>query len=559
MKRLGGFLAELDDLGLRADLIQAGLPELGSDLAMPCFVLAKEQGLPPETIAAKLAAEVKHGAIERLEAVNGYVNLWLKPRFLAEQLAAWQAEHKNLGQLPTDEKLALVEYFSPNLAKPISIGHMRNLFQGRAVKNLHLARGYKVVTDNHVGDWGTIFGIWVVGLLKFGQREKLEQAGLKELGRIYVLTRQALKAEETEGKSELGDQVQAWLIKLEQGDEEAWKYHEFFSRISKEEMDRVLVDLGIEFDHTFGESFYRDQLPGLLRDLEQQGTARRQADGSLVIDLSAEGIKTPMLIQKSNGATLYASTDIATIVYRQQRFRPDKVVYVVGAEQQFHFRQLFALNRIAQLTEAELIHHAYGLIEELDPTGKKQKMSSRHRAVHLEDVLAKAYETAAELTPEDLDAADVKKIAQGALVFQEFSQGKKHNILFDWNRVFSLSDVSGPYVQYASLRLKAILRKAAETDCRLDPDYDFAAERKLLLRVLNFEDILDGALDNLELSRIALHVFELCQELNRYYEQTRVLDAEPGARSSRLWLMDVIYRHLCFSLGILGIEMPSRM
>ena len=540
-------------------MIQAGLPELGSDLAMPCFVLAKEQDLPPQTVADKLAAEVEHDEIERLEAVNGYVNLWLKPRFLAEQLLTWQAEHKNLGQRPASGKLALVEYFSPNLAKPISIGHMRNLFQGRAVKNLHLARGYEVVTDNHVGDWGTIFGIWVVGLLKFGQREKLERDGLKELGKIYVLTRQALRAEEAEGGSELNDQIQAWLIKLERGDKEAWRYHEFFSRISKEEMNHVLDDLGIDFDHTFGESFYREQLPGLLQDLEQRGIAQRQDDGSLIIDLASEGIKTPMLIQKSNGATLYASTDIATIAYRQQRFRPDKVVYVVGMEQQFHFRQLFALNRIAQLTEAELIHHSYGLIEELDPAGKKQKMSSRHRAVHLEDVLDRAYETATKLTLEDLDAADVKKIAQGALIFQEFSQGKKHNILFDWDRVFSLSDMSGPYVQYATLRLKAILQKAGGADYQPNPGYDFAAERKLLLKILYFEDVLEGALDSLELNRIAMHVFELCRELNRYYEQVRVLDAEAEARASRLWLMDVTYRHLCFSLGILGVEVPSRM
>ena len=552
-------MAELEEYGLRAGLIQAGLPELGSDLAMPCFAPAKELGLPPGSAAEKLAAAVKHPEVERSEAVNGYVNLWLKTRFLAERLADWQAEHEDLGRRPANGKLALVEYFSPNLAKPVSIGHMRNLFQGRAVRNLHAAAGYEVVTDNHVGDWGTVFGIWVVGLLKFGDREELERGGLKELGRIYVLTRRALKDEEAAGESALADQVQAWLLKLERGDGEAWKYHEFFSRISKEEIDRVLDDLGISFDHVFGESFYSDQLPGLLRDLEQRGIARRQEDGSLVVDLAAEGIKTPMLIQKSNGATLYATTDIATIAYRQRRFRPDRVVYVVGMEQQFHFKQLFALNRIARLTEAELIHHSYGLIEELDPDGKKQKMSSRRRAVHLEDVLDRAYRAAAGLTSKGLADDDVKKIAHGALAFQEFSQGKKHNILFDWERAFSLSDMSGPYVQYAALRLKAILQKAGPGGRRPGVGYDFGAERKLLLKLLGFEDVLEAALAGLEPSRIALHVFELCRELNRYYETTRVLDAAAGAEDSRLWLMDVIYRHLRFSLGILGVEVPSRM
>ena len=389
MKKLSGLLAELEEFGLRTRLVQAGLPELGSDLAMPCFTLANAEASSPETIATRLAAGVRHKYVDRAEAVNGYVNLWLKPRFLAETLSNWQAEHKNLGQQVKTGQLVIVEYFSPNLAKPISIGHMRNLFQGRAVKNLYSIRGYKVVTDNHVGDWGTIFGIWVVGLLRYGQQDRLEKEGLKELGRIYVLTRKALQAEQEEGGSELSEQVQAWLLKLERDDQEAWRYHEFFSRISKREMKQLLVDLGIEFDHTFGESFYRDQIAGLLQDLEQRGIASRQPDGALIVDLSTEGIKTPMLIQKSNGATLYASTDIATMAYRQQRWQPDKIVHVVGMEQQFYFRQLFALNRIAGLTEADLIHHAYGLIEELDPTGKKQKMSSRQQAVHLEAVLPK--------------------------------------------------------------------------------------------------------------------------------------------------------------------------
>ena len=174
MRRLNNLLVELEYFGVRPELIQPGLSELGSDLAMPCFSLVQEEKLSPQKLAEKLAADLKHDHVERASAVNGYLNIWLSSRSLAKNLSAWQAEQKNLGQKNPIGKTAIVEYFSPNLAKSISVGHMRNLFQGRAIDNLHKVRGYDVITDNHIGDWGTTFGIWVVGFLKYGREEELE-------------------------------------------------------------------------------------------------------------------------------------------------------------------------------------------------------------------------------------------------------------------------------------------------------------------------------------------------------------------------------------------------
>ena len=560
MKRLEKLLAELGEFGLREELIQPGLPELGSDLAMPCFGLAKELKTDPVRIAEDLAQKLKHPKLERAQAVNGYLNLWLSSSALAEALADWQAESDNLGRLPACNKRVIVEYFSPNLAKPISAGHLRNLFQGRALANLHRVRGFEVITDNHIGDWGTTFGQWVVGLLRYGNEERLQKEGLKEMGRVYAAVRRALEAEKAADETALRDEIQVWVLKLEKGDEEAWRYHRFFSRITREEMDRILNDLAIEFDEHLGESFYSHQFADILANLEEKGIAERQADRSLIVDLNVQGIKVPLLIQKSNGATLYATSDIATMAHRQQRWQPDKVVYVVGMEQQLHFKQLFAFNRIAHFTSAELIHHAYGLIEEYDEEGRRHKMSSRSRAVEMEDVLAQATVAASKLTDKHLPAEDIKRIAHGALVFQDFSQGKKHNILFDWERIFSLSEMSGPYVQYAALRLRSILAKAGNRpEARPVTDYDWRPEHQLLIKVLAFEDVLEAALKDLEPSKIAFYVFGLCQELNRYYEKERVLDSEEGVRNCRLWLLAVIHDHLVFTLAILGIKMPSRM
>ena len=560
MRRLQNLLADLEQYGLQSDSVQAGHAGLGSDLAMPCFALAKQSKTEAGRLARDLAARLEHPGLERAEAAGGYLNLWLKADFLAGELAEWRRQSPDLGKLADHGRKVIVDYLSPNLAKPLSAGHLRNLFQGRALVNLHRFRGWQVITDSHLGDWGTAFGRWVVGFLEYGDRDRLAEDGLKELGRTYALICRDLEAEQAAGHDSLAGEVQSWLLKLESGDKEAWRYHRLFTDASLEPINRLLQRFDVSFDYNLGESFYYQQTLELLAKLEKSGLAERQADGSLIVDLRPEGIKTPLLVQKSNGATLYASSDLATMAYRQRQFKPQKVIYVVGAEQRFHFKQIFAGNRLAGLTEAELVHHAYGLVEERLTGGRRRKMSSRRRAVEMEDVLNEAVSAAGRLVPKKLAAEDIETIALGALAFQEFCQTKSRNVLFDFERIFSLNEMSGPYVQYAALRLRSILAKAASPPPEQPPPgYDWRAEHRLLLKLLAFEDVLAEAEQELEISKVAFHVFEFCQELNRYYEKVRVLEAEPPARECRLWLLRIIHDHLVAALGILGVKLPSRM
>lgn len=560
MYLLKGLITELEQFGVRFDLIQPGSPELGSDLAMPCFVLAKEQKTDPQALASQIAGRIDHPAIKKSQAVKGYVNLWLKTGFLVRTLSDALEKRTPIGQLEANGRRVIIEYFSPNLAKPLSVGHLRNLFQGRALVNLFKVRGFEVITDNHIGDWGKVFGMWVVGYLKYGQPERLEKDGILELGRIYVAIQKALGDEKSQNKTDLEDQIQAWLLKLERGDKKAWKYHKLFSQISYQAMEEALDDLNISFDENLGESFYHQDQNSLklLQKLEKVGIVQRQADSSRIVDLREYGIETPLLVQKSNGARLYSTSDIATLDYRQRRWQPDYIIHVVGFEQKFYFRQLFAFNQKARLTKARLIHYDYGLVEEV-VDGKRQKMSSRKQAVYLKDVLDQAYRKAHDLNKDKLDEQDIKRIAQGALVFKEFCQGRRHNIVFNWDKIFSLAEMSGPYVQYAAVRLQSILDKTKLDNFDPDPDYDWQAEHQLILKLLVFEDVMRDALESLELNKIALHIFEFARLLNRYYEQTVVLDDILAVQSSRLWLLKAVYGHLDFALGALGIKIPSRM
>ena len=542
------------DSDLDPKLIQPSPSDQPSDVAMACFQLARDRSQPPHLLAQELVDQLAgRPALDRVEAVGGYVNLTLASPLLARRLAEVKAEE--ILPAPDDDRPVVIDYFSPNIAKPVTVGHLRNLLLGRALANLYRFGGYRVITDSHIGDWGRNFGLWVVGFLRYSDDQRLAAGGLDELGRVYVEATQALKDDPS-----LDDEVQSWLLRLQEGDEEAVAYHQRFSRISLAELDKLLEQFGVRFDYTLGESFYQQQAADLIVRLIDSAQATVQADGSVIIDLSTEGIDTPLLARKSNGAHLYASSDIATLEWREQNWRPQRVIYVVGNEQTFHFRQLFAFNRLAGLTGAELIHYAYGLIEEQVAGGGRQKMSSRTGAVSLEGLLDQARQTVRQLVKPGLSQANQDKITFGALAFLEFSHSHSTNILFDWKSVFNLQGRSGPYVQYAVVRLNSILAKAEIPDPQPDFDnYDWQAEHEILLSLLAYHDVLVEALADHEPSRLADHVWQLARQFNRYYEQVSVLGAEPAVAASRLWLVDLAASQMTQALGLLGIEIPDEM
>ena len=560
MSPIAEITISLTKFGLKPDQIKFGQNQFGADLAIACFSVAATSSQSPQTVAESLAREIEHPAFAKLEATNGYINIWLKPKFVFKALCDIKADQADFGTLPDNDKTVLIEYVSANIAKPLSAGHLKNALQGRALVNLYRTLGYQVITDNHLGDWGTVFGIWVTGFEKFSSEVKLKKGGLEELGRIYVKMRQALDDEAEEGDDTLAQSVQVRLLELEAGDKQAWAYHNRFKQISLDHIQTILDQLDIQFDENLGESFYQAQARQLLKELEQAGVAQSQPDNSLVVDLTSQGIDVPLLIRKSNGAALYATSDIATLKYRQERWQPSQVIYVVGHEQSFYFRQLFAFNRIAGYTSAELIHHSFGLVEELDEKGQRRKLSSRKGTVTLASILERAHQAAQALAKEGLSQQDIDKIAFGALTFREFSQSPQSNSLFDWQEMFSLSGFSGPYVQYAAVRLKSILEKStAPASQPPSSDYDWQAEHQLLVALLRYPEVLQETFQERAVFKLAFHVYDLAKEVNRYYEKTTVLADEKNVRDSRLWLTRVTYQHFVHVLGILGIKIPDNM
>ncbi len=545
-------------LGVNVDpqWVEFSNPKAGSHLALPCFRFAGQLDASPADIAERVALTVNIESIAKIEAQGPYLNYWIDPAALAEGV---RGASSLLADQDSNNQTAIIEFVSANLAKPLSIGHFRNALQGRALVRLYKNAGYNVITDNHVGDWGTVFGMWVVGFEKFSSDEKLEEGGVEELGRMYVEVRGALKEEEGQDETPLADEIQQWLIKLENNDEVAWDYHKRFSEISLDSIKKQMQEFDIEFDHNYGESFYVGRGKEMVGELLSSSDASRNDDGSVIVPIEDQGVDTPMLILKSNGAALYHTSDIATIEFREKTWNPDVVIYVVGMEQQFHFKQLFAANQKVGWSDSELIHHWYGLIEEIDESGKRGKMSSRKNAFYMSELLQVAIDRATEVAAEGMSDEDIKKIAYGALTFQEFSGSHKGNTLFDWESMFSLSGFSGPYVQYAAVRINSILSKVDEPVSSSPAGYDWSDQADILWLINKYESVVEGAMEEREMHKIAEYAYELARAWNRFYDDTPVLSSEGDDRVARIWLATTIGAYLERALYLLGIKVPSKM
>ena len=557
MKALSGLIIDLkEQLGFDCS-IQSSSVKQDSDLAIACFQLAKSKKIPPNQIANDLVANLDHPLVDKSQADGGYINLFLDSNQLAKQVEKMST--KELLDKPESGQPVLIEYCSVNLGKRISFGHLRNLFIGRGLVNLYRYFGYDVITDNHIGDAGKVFGMWVAGYLRFSSPDELQTNGNQELNKVYIEVSQRLKADKSQ---DLLEEVVDWTLRLEQGEQMAVDYHQLFSQISLEDLNQSLNLLKIKFDHCLGEAFYLDLAHRLVDDLIKDGLAIKQTDGSVIVDLSSEGRDIPLLLLKSNGGCLYATTDIATLKYRQDQFQPQKVIYVVASEQKFAFEQLFAFNKIASYSTAELIHCDYGLILEKDEAGTRRKMSSRRGAVLLQDVLDKAVENTKRIVKDNLSDKDIDIIAQGALTFSSFCYRRLVNVVFDWDNVFSLTAKSGPYVQYSIVRLNSILEKAdVEFDQPIfNKEVNFKEEHQLLFLFLSYPDVLEEAFLNNDSSLIADHVYQFARQLNRYYETTKILGAETvELKVNRLWLINKIKQQLTEALGLLGMEVPNQM
>lgn len=488
----------------------------------------------------------------------GFINLRVSAVKLVDFLATNWSE--NYGSNSDGQgKIAVVEFPSANMAKPFSVGHLRSGNQGWAVKRLLEATGWKVITDNHLGDYGTPFGIWVTGFLKFSSDEALARDGIYELGRVYIETKKALKLEAEQNGHELADQAQDWLIRLENGDPEAKAYSDKFNQISLEHIHGIMNRLKIPTDYELGEAFFAPMGKNIVNNLLERGLAVKNDDNSVIVSLDEYGFDVPMLIQKSNGAALYATTDLATLYYREENWHPDKVVYCVGAEQTFYFTQLFAMAKKIGI-RSDLYHLCFGTIDQINDDGTRGKMSSRKGVVSLEELLDTAEAKAREVVKfGDISDDDIKKIALGAIKFSDFAADRRTAILFDWNSIFALAGFSGPYIQYAAVRVNKILNNNQLEG--VVGEYDYESEKALILKLIEYPEVIKTAVRDLEPHKVATYLFELAKELNRYYELTPIATGSVTAleKQARLQLLQKISQVFSSGLDILGIEVPSTM
>lgn len=539
--------------------------EFGDYSTTVAMELAKELGKPPRDIAQEIVSELQNNDNYYDISVEGpgFINFRVQPAFLAQQLEKQWSE--NFGGSTTGEgKTVIVEYPSNNMAKPYSIGHLRSGNQGWAIKKLYEKMGWHVITDNHLGDYGTPFGVWVVGFLNFSDEETLKKDGVYELGRIYIKTKKALKLEKEAGSSELADQVQDWLLRLEEGDSQAVEFNQRFSKISLDHIHEIMGRLQISTDYEYGEAFFAPKGKEIVQELINSGLATKNDDSSVIIDITEQGIKTPVLVQKSNGAALYATTDLATILFRENKFHPDTVIYAVGDEQSFYFRQLFAMAKKLNI-KTDLVHLNFGMIDQINEDGEREKMSSRKGVVLMEELLDTAEKKAKEVVSSrqhddfTVSLEDIKKIALGAIKFSDFTADRRTNILFDWDTIFSLSGFSGPSVQYSAVRINKIIQSTTSDENELEKNYNYVPEKELLLKINEYPVVLEQAYRNHEPHKIATFLYELSREMNRYYEDTRVKDAESTEKNHRLNLLKKISYVFSDGLNILGIEVPAKM
>jgi arginyl-tRNA synthetase len=536
-------------------------PSFGDYATNVAMQLAKPLGKKPREIAEQLAEKLRQTGdfTDVTIAGPGFINLRVRASGLAAQLAeSWSDSYGE----NTDGagKTVVVEYPSPNMAKPYSIGHLRPGNQGWAAKRLMEATGWNVITDNHLGDYGAPFGIWVVGFLRFSSEAVLEKDGVYELGRVYIETKKALKEEKERGETQLADQVQEWLLKLEGGDEAARRYSKRFNDISLAHIHGIMQRLKISTQYEYGEAFFAPQGKQAVQKLLESGVATKNDDGSIIVPLDEYGFDVPLLVQKSNGTALYATTDLATILFREQQWKPDRVIYAVGSEQQFYFSQLFAMAKKLGIT-TELIHLWFGMIDQVNDDGVREKMSSRKGVVLMEELLDTAEAKASEIVEgRDVSDDDIKKIALGAIKFSDFTADRRTNILFSWDSIFALTGFSGPYIQYAAVRVNKILHDNPY-EAMHDNPYDYEAEKAVLAKLLEYPDVVRVAARDLEPHKVATYAYELAREMNRYYEHTPVAqpDVSAGEKAARLALLQKVSHVFAHALGLLGIEVPAKM
>jgi len=536
------------------------------DYAVPCFKFAKKYRKSPAVIAAEIAEKIaeKIGnaeGFEKIENAGPYVNFFVdKTHFAQRILKQAYNEKENYGSTDVGQgRTVIVEFSSPNIAKPFHIGHIRSTLIGNSINNIYKYAGYKTVAINHLGDYGTQFGMLISAYKKWGTPEvveAIEKDPIPELLKLYVRYNQ-----EMETHPEYKDEARYWFKELENGDKEAHRLWAWFREVSLKEFNRVYDMFGIKFDSFTGESFYSDKMPAVLDELEDKGLLK-DSEGAKIVELS-EYDMTDAVIQKSDGSTLYVTRDITAAMYRKKTYDFYKNIYVVGAPQKLHFDQWRKIIDLMGYDWAyDCVHVMFGTVSLEDGALATRK----GRVVFLEDVLKKAIEKTTEIinerNPNLEDREEVaKQVGIGAVIFQELFNNRIKDYMFSWDKTLSFEGETGPYVQYTYARTCSLLRKA---DIKVSDNVDFSVltdkeSFNVIKKLEGFKAAVLGAHDKYEPFFITRYIVGLAQEFNRFYHECPIIVEDLEVKKARLLLTLTVNTVLKKGMELLGMETPEKM
>ena len=499
--------------------------------------------------------------VSKIEVAGpGFINFFLKKEFFIEELKRILKEKNKYGSIIIGKgKTVVIDYSSPNIAKPFGIGHLRSTIIGQALYNIYKFLGFKCIGDNHFGDWGTQFGKLICAVKKWGEK-KIGDYSIEDLEELYIKFHK-----EIEENPRIEEEGREWFKKLEEGDKEAKKIWRAFVKISLKEFTKIYKLLGIKIDYSLGESFYEEMLKDIIKEAREKKIAI-ESQGALIIKYPHNELP-PAMILKSDGATTYLTRDLATVKYRLKKWKPDLIIYEIGVDQELHLKQLFRAVELLGWDKTKFFHVAHGLYRKT--TGKFS--TRRGETIHLEEVLKEAILRAREIvqnseTGRGLSEEEKEKVAKmvgiGAVKYNDLSQHYSKDIVFDWEKILNLKGNSAPYLQYTFVRCQSVLRKVKfKTLPKKIEAIDFNLEEEDILReIYKFPEIVQEAAERFSPNLICNFIFDLAQKYNFFYDLHPILKAKTEElKIFRLALTMAVAQVLKNSLNLLGISAPEKM
>ena len=551
----------LEDTDIHLGVTPTNNEQFGDYQCNAAMVLAKKLGKAPRQIAQEFAEAAQlPDWVEKIEIAGpGFINIFLSNAALAAHVESLEKDpHLGVDQAGAG-KTVVIDYSSPNVAKPMHIGHIRSTVIGNAIDRLYRFLGYTVIADNHLGDWGTQFGLMMVGYRSFVNEEALKEAPVEELERIYVQSYN--RSKEDESWREL---AKAELVKLQQGDAENRALWEKFIQLSIEEFNIIYDRLGVQFDLYRGESFYNDRLPKIIEALEGRGLAK-ESEGALIVDLEEDGMPI-CIVRKSDGGYNYATTDLATVEARIEEFSPERIIYVTDERQQLHFKQFFTISEKLGM-QADLVHVWFGLMRLPEATFSTREGNVIKLAALLDEAEARALQLVKSSSPEMPEEQQrdlAKAIGIGAIKYTDLSQNPQSLVTFTWEKALNMEGNSAPYLQYAYARISSVSDKYHNQFPNVDLSgssiiIEHPIERRLAVKLSRFAAAVKAAAENYRPNILADYLYDLAQIYSSYYQNVPFLKAEEGIRESRIRLCQATAVMLKKGLDLLGIETRERI